>query len=164
MAITVGTDTYLSVADADTYWSNRNNSTWSAASTAEKEAALREATQFIDGAYEFIGQIVTSSQLLAFPRSGLEIRSGNFKYGFINNVTIPFMVENATAELALEALSGRLLQSQERGGRVKREKIGQVEIEYADFAPSNKTYDFVTIILRPLLVSSGRSSTKLMRS
>lgn len=164
MTITVGTDTYLSVADADTYWSNRNSSTWSDASTEEKEAALREATQYIDGAYLFIGEIVSSSQILAFPRSGLEIRSGNFKFHYTDSSTIPFMVENATAELALEALSARLLESKERGGRVKREKVGQIEIEYTDFAPSNKTYDFVTNILRPLLKSGGGSSRKLMRS
>lgn len=164
MAVVVGTDTYLSVADADTYWSNRNNSTWSAADTADKEKALREATQFIDGAYEFIGAITSSTQVLAWPRVDAEILRGNMKGVYYNNTTIPPQIENACAELALEALSVRLRPVEEKGGAVKREKVDVIEIEYQDWAPTKKSYDFVTMLLKPLLRSGGGSQTNLVRS
>ncbi len=58
MAIIVGTDSYVSVADADTYWTDRNNLDWATTDVADKEKALRDATVFIDGSYEgrWIGQ------------------------------------------------------------------------------------------------------------
>lgn len=161
MAMTVGTDTYLSVSDANTYWSNRNNTDWSAASTTEKEAALREATQYVDGAYNFIGyQIVTN--VLAWPRDAAQVTQGNFAGVVYDNTTIPPQVKDAVAELALEALTARLAPTQSRGGLVKREKVDVVEVEYMDFAPSGKTYSFVTMILKPVTTGS-RTVRKLVR-
>lgn len=163
MALSVGADSYLSLTDANTYWSDRNNSTWSAASDAEKEKALREATQFIDGAYEFIGETTSTSQVLAWPRVDAEVLRGNFKGVYYDSSTIPPQIENACAELALEALSTRLREVQDKGGAVKREKVDVIEIEYQDWAPTVKSYDFVTMILKPLLTSGGGNQTKLVR-
>jgi hypothetical protein len=161
MTITVGTNTYLSVADADTYWSNRSNTTWSSATTAQKEAALLEATQYIDGAYSFIGTQITANAL-AFPRYGAFIVRGNLAGISYDSATIPPQITTACAELALEALGGRLAPSQERGGAIKREKVDSLEVEYQDGAPSNKTYDFVDMLLAPLL-SHGRNTVLLAR-
>lgn len=161
MTIVVGTDTYLSVADADTYWSNRNNTDWSSATNAEKEAALREATLYIDGAFNFIGyQIITN--VLAWPRDGVLVESGNFAGVNYDNTTIPPQVENATAELALEALTARLAPTLARGGAVKREKVDVIEVEYMDFAPSGKTFQFAAMLLKPLL-SGSKVVRKLVR-
>lgn len=154
MALTVGTDSYLSLADANTYWSNRDNDVWSAASDTEKEAALREATQFIDATYEFIGYQVTTNSL-AFPRNDVYITKGNFAGVSYDNTTIPPQIEDACAELALEALSDRLLPSKDRGGAVKREKVDVIEVEYFDWAPSARTFNYVARILRPLLTHGG---------
>ena len=162
MTIVVGTDTYLSVTDANSYWSNRNNADWSAASTAEKEAALREATQYVDGAFNFIGnQIVTN--VLAWPRDNVFIEDGNFAGVVYDRLTIPPQVKNAVAELALEALTARLAPSQARGGAVKREKVDVIEIEYMDFAPSGKVYSFAAMILKPLTTGS-KTTRKLIRT
>ena len=160
MAITVAVDTYLSVADADAYWLLRNDSVWSAATTAEKEAALVVATQYIDGAYSFIGEVTNYTQSLAFPRASLEIRSGNFKGVYYSSTTIPPQIEAATAELALEALSGTLEPSQSRGGAIKREKVDVIEVEYMDFAPSGKTFNYVSRILSPL--TKGSQNTVML--
>lgn len=162
MAVVVGTNVYLSVADADTYWATRNNSTWSSASTAEKEKALIEATQYIDGAYSFIGFQITTN-VLAWPRYDAYITEGNFAGITYDSTTLPPQLTNACAELALEALSARLVTSKERGGLIKREKVDVVEIEYSDFAPSAKSYDFVSILLSPL-TKSGGNTKRLVRS
>ena len=39
-------ESYISVADADTYHSNRGNTDWAALTTAEKERLLRIATDY----------------------------------------------------------------------------------------------------------------------
>lgn len=162
MTVTVGTDTYISVATADSYWSARNNSAWASASTAEKEKALREATQYIDGAYSFIGT-QNIENVLAFPRFDVFVRTGNFAGKSYDSNTIPPQVEQACAELALEALTARLVEVKDRGGMIKREKVDVIEVEYLDFAPSGKTYNFVTMLLKPLLLG-GANTVSLVRS
>lgn len=154
MAVVVGTDVYLSVADADAYWSARNNSTWAAATTAAKEKALIEATQYIDGAFSFIGD-QKPDNVLAWPRYNVFIVSGNFAGKTYDSDTIPPQVKNACAELALSALSARLVEAAARGGAIKREKVDVIEVEYMDWAPSGKSYSFATMILKPLVTGSG---------
>jgi hypothetical protein len=150
MIITVGTDTYLSVADADSYWAARGVATWIDATTDQKEAALLEATQYIDTAYSFIGH-VASDAVLAWPRYCATVLYGNLAGVTYDSATIPPQVEAACAELAMEALGGRLRPALPRAGRVKREKVDVLEVEYADEAPAHTSYDFVAMLLSPLL-------------
>jgi len=161
MALTVKTNTYLSVADADSYWADRNNSTWANATNADKEKALREATQYLDGAFSFIGEVADFDQALAWPRVDAVVRQGNFKGKLYDSDELPQFLQDATAELALEALDERLRPSQDRGGAVKREKVDVIEVEYMDFAPSQKSFDFVKILLKPILANSGHNKTLL---
>ena len=163
MTITVGTDVYVSLADADTYWSNKNNSTWSAASDADKEKALRVATQFLDGAFTYIGVMTDFEQPLAWPRSNAVIHTGNYAGAVYDVDEIPQKLKDANCELALECLSGRILPAKERGGAIKREKVDVLEVEYSDFAPSKKTYDFVALILRGLTMATSNTA-KLIRT
>ena len=44
-------ESYISVADADTYHSNRDNTDWAALTTAEKERLLRIATDYMVAVY-----------------------------------------------------------------------------------------------------------------
>lgn len=163
MALTVGTDTYITVAEADSYWSDRNNSTWSDATTADKEKALREATAFLDGQYDYIGEMTDlDSQILAWPRSGALITQGAYKGRIFDVDEVPQKLKDAQAELALNALSDNLRPVQDRGGNIKREKVDVIEIEYSDFAPSQKTFDFVNLLLRGL-TKGGKNQIRLDR-
>lgn len=163
MSLTVGTNTYVDLTDANQYWLDRNNSTWSSTSDADKQKALLEATQYIDNAYEFVGWQNTEN-VLAFPRNGVTVLNGNLRGVTYDSSVIPPQIINACCELALEAVSSRLRPAQERGGAVKKEKVDVIEVEYSDFAPSQKSYDFVTLLLKPLLSSgSGKSQTRLQR-
>lgn len=162
MTITVGTDTYLTVAAADSYWSARNNSTWSAASTAEKEKALIESTQYIDSTFSFIGSQILDN-VLAWPRYDATVLHGNFAGKYYDSSTIPPQIESACAELALQALSSRLIDVKDRGGMVKREKVDVIEIEYSDFAPGGKSYKFAANLLKPLLRGTGGTMKGLKR-
>lgn len=163
MTVTVGTDVYLSVADADVYWSARNDSVWSAATTAAKEAALLQATQYIDAVFHFIGtQNVNNA--LAWPRYDATVRYGNFAGIVYDTDEIPSQIKDATAELAFRALDGDLIEVKDRDGAVKREKVDVIEIEYHDWAAGGKTYKFAAALLKPLLKTGGASNKNLVRS
>lgn len=166
MTLIVGTNSYITVAEADVYWSARNNSVWSAGAAEAKEKALIEATQYIDGTYDFIGFHKTldlDTQPLAWPRDGVVIYSGAFRGVHIDTGVVPQAVKDAQAELALEALSARLDPAEDRGGAIKSTKVDVIEVEYFDWASSGKTFTFVSKILKPFL-KSGANNIKLMRS
>ena len=146
-------DSYVSNADVDAYWLARNNSAWGAASSDEHDAALREATQYLDGKYDWVGYIKSTDQSLNWPRSDAYDDQGR-------NVSdiIPTKVEQACSELALQALSGTLVDpSSDRGGKTKREKVGDIEVEYFSNASSQKTYSFVNMLLKGLDENLGNS-------
>jgi len=71
MALTVGTNSYIALVDAETYISERYTSdTWDDAEDAAKEQALMRATQNID-LLLLRGRKVSSDQTLQFPRAFL---------------------------------------------------------------------------------------------
>ncbi len=153
MAIIVGTDSYVSVADADTYWTDRNNLDWATADVADKEKALRDATVFIDGSYEgrWIGQHPGSSaQVLAWPRNNARDSEGRDVTG------IPQRVKDATSRLAIEALSAFLVSAEERDGRIQRAKVGPLDVTYFADAAAGKSFPFLDLMLTPLLRPSGK--------
>ena len=68
MALVLNTNSYVSIADADTYFETRIDSAdWTAAIEEVKEQALVTATALIDD-NAWIGSAVSSSQALAWPR------------------------------------------------------------------------------------------------
>jgi hypothetical protein len=69
---------------------------------------------------------------------------------------VPRAVAHATAEAALLVVSGQeLAPPQERAGRVKREKVGPIETEYADGAPAGTNYPAISGLLRGLVRGPG---------
>lgn len=155
--IVAGAESYLSVADADTYWSNRNVPNWDG-SAANKEAALRIATQFIDATYEFESVLQDANQPLKWPRSGFLGKSGR---SYDSN-TIPQCIKDATAELAREwVLNGALVPNLDRGGDIKRVKAGSVEVEYMDKAMGGKSFAYISRLLNDVI--NGISQTANMR-
>lgn len=160
MAIIVGTESYVSVANADTYWTNGNNSTWSAATAADKEKALRFATEYIDGSYEgrWIGEHPgAASQVLAWPRNGAVDSEGRSVTG------IPQRVADATARLALDALTDFLSEAEDRGGRISRAAVGPLDVSYFRDAPAGTAFPVLELMLKPLLASAGTGGGTLVR-
>lgn len=156
-SIVTGAESYLSVADADTYWSNRNVANWDG-STTNKEAALRIATQFIDATYEFESYIQTATQALKWPRGGFTGKSGRDYY----SNTVPQCVKDATAELAREwVTNGAFVPNLDRGGDIKKVKAGSVEVEYMDKAMGGKSFAYVSRLLNDVI--SGTSQAANMR-
>jgi len=160
MALTVGVDTYASLDDADAYWDDRNDDVWLEATDFAKAAALREATQYLDGSFDWIGWLRSETQPLAWPRTYARITDGPFRGKLVTD-SVPSKVREATCELARHALEERLEEPQDRGGMIKSEAVeGAVSVTYMDGAPAHKDYSFVRKILRGLY----HSHSKLVRS
>lgn len=95
-------ESYVSVAECDTYFAALGNETW--ADVENKEAALRKATQYIDSQYRFRGDKGSIAQALSWPRFSVEYDG----YAFPAN-EIPKRLKSATCELALKSASADLL-------------------------------------------------------
>ncbi|RLE28258.1 MAG: hypothetical protein DRJ65_00075 [Acidobacteria bacterium] len=146
-----GANSYLSVADADTYHTDRANSGWTGAD-AVKQAALIEATDYLEAHYQWsTGYKTSDDQGLSWPRSGAIDRHG----WAIDSDEVPQEVKGATAYLALQGLSAAL------GGPLGREqkkvKVASVEVEYTDTAAATTTYPYVDGLLTGLVTNSSSS-------
>lgn len=129
MALVVGTNSYISVADADTYFEDAiHASVWSSASPGDKAKALVTATRFFDR-QNWNGSKYQDAptQVLDWPRSGLTDSNGNA----LDETEVPQEILDATCELALTLLQNPSAQdSTDTGSNIKRMKAGSVEIEY----------------------------------
>lgn len=116
-------DSYLSVVDSDTYHSNFGNAAWASATTEEKEAALRRATQYLDTHYQWSGLPLTYTQALKWPRIYSDLP--------LEYQTWPVKaIQNACAELALRSLSSSLYTDQQ-DAQVTRKTVDVITVEYS---------------------------------
>ena len=149
---------YLSVAEADTYHTNHSASTsWSGALTAVKEKALRLATQYLDAnyGYRWKGLRSNQTQALNWPRGYVEDNDG---YA-IDSDDIPQVLKDACAEIALKSLTDTLLPDLENAAAIKSksESIGPLSesVEYMGGMSQIKQYTLVDRILKPILGMSN---------
>lgn len=153
-------ESYISEADADTYHDNHSASTlWSTATTAVKEDALRVATQYLDAKYSlrWLGTRSNLTQRLAWPRTGITDQDG-FS---IEATTMPRQLTEACAEAALLHIteSGGLLPSVSSPGiKKERDKVGplETEVEYASTKTEIPTFTLVDMLIKALVLPSGR--------
>lgn len=141
---------YVSVTDADAYFAARNNTSWAARSTPDKEKGILYATSFLDSQFYWYGHISKSEQALGWPRILVYDTEGRS----LPSSIVPQRVKDATCELALEGLDKPLSPSLARGGAVKRQKVSSLEIEYFERASSDRTFPIVRQILRGLYKDS----------
>jgi hypothetical protein len=164
-------NSYLSVADADTYHSIHSASTaWNGAENAAKEAALRLATQYLDVKYDtrYRGIKTNVQQALCWPRliGGYltNIYYGRDDYYYAPNV-IPQRLKDACAELALKVIQGDMLfVDLVNPGDIKSEtkKIGPLEksVTYIGGKGLVKKYPLVEGLLKPLLSGSDTQMSR----
>lgn len=129
MTITVGVDTYVTVAEADTFLSKSIRATsWAGLDTDTKEAALVSAARELQ-TLPWIGALTTPGQALSWPRSGVTDREGQA----ISSATVPQDIKNGQIEWAFLLATTPALEgagSSAFGSNDKRYKAGSVEIEY----------------------------------
>jgi len=161
MSITVGTNVFISEADADTYFSLIGVTEWAALDSAAKEIALRLGTSWIERVYWNKLQIGStksvSTQALLFPRDNLLDWEG------FAIEDIPDGVAHANAELALSSTTEDLDPDIPIGGLLKRKKIGPIEKEWFAGSIPNKIYQKVTSLMEPYLESTTTGIATLVR-
>lgn len=143
-------EAYISVADADQYFSLRGNIAWAALAEPAKEAALRLSTDYMAAVYgpRWCGERLTDTQALDWPRAGF---SG-----------VPEAVRRANAELAVRASAGPLLGDQ--GAQVKSETVGPISVTYADGARQDVKYAAVDAALRAAGLLCGGGFIPVVRA
>ena len=161
-------ESYASVLVADTYLANRGMTSWAALSTADKEINLRLGTDYMLRAYRlrWNGTRVLTTQALDWPRYNVPIPdmipSGGYYIALIESNVVPTEVQRACVELAYRASTGEeLLEDLETP--VIREKVGPLEVEYAEGARQTKVYPAVDAMLAHLF-SSGGGMLKVYRA
>jgi hypothetical protein len=153
-------ESYISVADADTYFINRGVTSWDALdNTDDKEPALRKATEYMINKYRrrWQGARVYQIQALDWPRVGVVVDSWS-----VASDEVPTEVARACAELALKANAEDLQPDLEQG--VIREKVDVIEVEYDKNSPQAIRYSQIDSMLAPFLSGIGGASVGLIRT
>ncbi len=157
-------ESYLSVADADTFHTKFGNTAWSG-DTALKEGALRRATRYIDGIYgqRWVGLRNSQAQALDWPRE-YAYDSDQF---IVPNGTVPQAVKNATAEAALRELltPNGLSPDLERGGQVESEDVTAGPVSVSTSYKSDAPVRPILTVLNDLLhrIVSSESVSRVVR-
>jgi hypothetical protein len=154
-----GANSFVSVSGADSFFLDRADTAWAALSSTAKQAALIQASSYLDSYYAGLwpGDILSDTQGLSWPRTGAYDANGRELSG------VPGKVIEAVCLLAKEASGSPLTSSYDGAAVVTRKKLGPLETEYAATGRTpGKRYPFVALALRGI-VSGGGSALKLVR-
>lgn len=157
-------ESYASVSDADTYLAARGMTNWATMSTAEKEQALRRATDYMQQAYRdrWKGTRVGTTQALDWPRSLVPVKdvAGSY-YGYVpsyySETAIPSEVKNACIAVALKAAAGDLAPDIEP--QTTSETVGPISVTYAAGSRQTVKYQSIDNMLTMLLKDGGGGAT-----
>ena len=152
-------NSYLSVANADTYHSNVTRSDdWSGATVAVKQNALIVATQYLDIRYQgrWRGYRASGTQALAWPRASVEDDDGYV----LDSTALPQKLKDACAELALRVVLGDdLLGTVTETGEVVSESVTVGPISesksYAGGKPYGYEYPKLDALVRGLIAAGN---------
>jgi hypothetical protein len=156
-------NSYVTVAEADTYFTDRSEESW-AATTESKEAALIKATDYVETRWieKYRGRVEfpDTPQALGFPRLDLYTKQGTLISG------IPTNLKKAIFEYALKALTTSLFLEptiDDTGQKLtlKRSKVGPIEkeVEYAEGSTVSSIKPFASAdLLMKQYVTTGGSN------
>ena len=145
MALIVGTDTYVTVAEFEEYALKRDITIVS----ANREVLLIKSMDYIE-VQPYKSCKTDLSQPLQFPRI-LCVSSYECEY---NNDEVPNNMKTAQIIAALLVDSGNDLQPI-KGRATKSEKVDVLEVVYMDRASNSNTYTKLDDLLRPFVNSGG---------
>lgn len=142
-----GAEAYISVADADAYFTARGNTAWAALTTQQKEQALRKGADYLQN-YLWRGHRYTAAQALSWPRCSVVVDGWA-----LDADVIPAAVRHANAELAVRAATGDLLV--DAGAQVVSETVGPISVTYASGARQQTRFEVVERMLAGLIWGGG---------
>lgn len=151
-------NSYATVADADTYFDERlNSSNWTDAAADDKARALIMATRRLDSE-EYRGYKTLEAQALKWPREGA-YDDDDEEY---DPDTVPGIVKESAYELAIYLLNSGANDPFVDTGleEYKRVKVGQLEVERSGSFRAAKLPENVYNLLRPV-IATARNSVRL---
>jgi len=136
-------DSFCTVAEADTYFSNKlYSTTWDAGSTANKEKALKQATRILDEKIAWTGTRATSTQALGWGRTDVYWDGIS-----VSSTAIPKQIINATSEFAGHLLVSDLTANAEGKG-LDSLKVGDITLDFDKTDTASVMPDIVQEMLR----------------
>lgn len=138
MSLVVGTNSYISVANANTYFEDLIHAdSWASATSETRSKALITATKMLDRRY-WAGTKYQAAptQVLDWPRSGITDPEGVE----VAEDTVPQFILDATCELALALVEDSSLQSAEDSDSIRSIRTGTVSVEFF----GSKATDFMS--------------------
>ena len=137
-------NSYVTLAEADAYFAGTaHNSEWGTHHDGYKEAALIQATQWLD-LLGWAGKCCASTQRLQWPRKDVTCMCRDAVC-----TEIPLQVKQATYELAFkfvhnpDAICGGVKGPTTKDGAVKKQQLGDLSIEF--FEPTNGSESKVSV-------------------
>jgi hypothetical protein len=120
---------YLDTTDMLQYWENHGVD-YSGTDTSDLQVAIIRGTSYVDQRYKYKGTRLAEGQTTEFPRADLYDCRGDDATG------VPDVIKQATAEYAGRYIDNSALQQDiidvdGLAGRVTKEKLGPMEIQYA---------------------------------
>lgn len=156
-------DAFVSVADCTAYCIAHGLTDWTGAARSpadDDESAIRRATRWLSTAFSWKGSKTNGrSQSLAHPRINLEDDEGNEVPS--NEIAIEIVQACCVAAAAERATPGVLSPLVDLTARIKREKIGPIETEYASVPNQAELARPVLLVVNDLvggLIAGGTNS------
>jgi len=159
-------NSFCDVAYADSYFTNKGDTTWDTFVLADKETFIFNAATAVDAKWgsAYRGSIWSSAQAMLFPRT--TFRDGNGRY--VPAQTIPKELKDTQCEFALTTGMGTDLyvdpNSADVGVKSKSSSVGRgavdESVEY--FSPTTSTtYNEHITLIRPILVPTAFTGTAI---
>lgn len=150
-SIVAGAESYVSVADADTYWTARGNTDWTGLTTAQKEQHLRIATARLDKRYRWLGTHTNeTTQVLEWPRYLIEDHRGRW----YDSDEIPQPLKDAVCELANQNRIASLDVTR-TSRKVLSERLGPMSATYTGWGDDTLEFPWIDDLVEPLTVGGG---------
>ena len=149
--LVVGTNSYATVSEADTYHDEHLYAEdWTGASTPTKTVSLIMATRTLESKYDWAGwqtQTVDEGQVLAWPRNSLVDID---KISTLDENTIPDQIKWATAELARNLIiSNRIADSDIETQGITSLSAGPISLSFKDSVKAKVMPDHVKALIPP---------------
>ncbi len=152
VALVVGTNSYASQADADTYFANSTRATtWSAFTSDQKDEGLIDATRLLER-LSWQGTKTNPSQTLEFPRDGLVDCNGEP----VSSAESLIQISEAEFEYAIAILSDSsvLTSTDVTGKNIKKLEAGSAKITFFRPTTGSRTPLLVNEIISCFLLGS----------
>ena len=154
-------ESYASVDYFLSYHAARGNVSAAEMTTAEIEASLRKATDYMTQKYRnaWAGYRRLITQALDWPR--IDVVTDIYRY--VDNTIVPIDVQNACCELALRAYTANLLPDTTQA-KIST-TVGQISVTYDKNSRQGTHYKAIDYMLQPYLSDCVTGvNTRLVRS